>query len=201
MKKFISISLIVISLASLTGCSFGLDESKMAEYHDMEAINSYMESPLDADKYTESILFILSDDVRYSDYLNENSIKYKDTIGDSIISELGKRTSYISKEYEDPGDEGEPSIYDVNNLVGEDDRYPLYGACYSIEGYGTKEEAIQAIEDFNLQALNNITSLNVYRDMLVARVFNKYSGESLVRFKIVNCKLEDFKVFEGANKL
>lgn len=193
MKKVVIVALL-ISMISLTGCE--ISKNKVAEYNSMKSTLEFINSDIDIDKYNNALLFIMSDEAKYRDTLETGIKQYSDVLGDSIYTKLIGESLGDSKNNIEKGEEYYSNPYNNVDIGKKRDKYAIYAEHYTITGYGTKEQAQEALDDFNSLPLNSITQINYYQDMITVRMDNKYTGEKLLRVTLKDGKIQDYKIME-----
>lgn len=199
MRKLSILCLLTIGI-SLVGCSVrGVDKSDpiVAYNINLSELNN-VDSHEILDRYTEAIMFIVSDDIIYRDYIEENREKFKDTIDDLVFTQLlSKATEDTTPTIDLTNEEYLSNPYNNIDLeVDEEGDYPIYGTHYVVSKYGTREEAQEALDLFNSTPTNTIVYSVVYRDGITLKLDNKYTGGYALKIGTENGKITTVYRFE-----
>ena len=189
MKK-LAIGIILLASTMLIGCDRRISDKDMTAYGLMVSAQQEKNVSIDVKEYRDAIMFILDPMALDINYIENNKDKYRDLIADELIQQIELKARNMSKsnlDYED--DENLKNPYENIELFEKDGQYPIYSTHYTINGYGTLEEAKEAIERFKEIPTNIVQSYDVCKDEILIHVDNKYSGTQIYLITITDDKI------------
>lgn len=199
-NKFKGIICLIALTIVLSSCSKEkvIDKSMEANYYSNLEYSKKLSSKIDIEGYRKSMETLLNGNIIYKDYLDKQVKPLKnvtDTLKDTLYVEAERRNKEaIIEDDDEEGWEGALDIYDdVEMTKQEDGEYAIYGDEYNINGYGTKEEAQKAIDEFNKKPTETIKDIDAYNDLLLVRIHNKYFGLRVIGFKLVDGKIDSIE--------
>lgn len=191
--KGLEVAVIALSLLSVAGC--GISKDKYSEYLNMQADYSKINYEYTTD-YTEAIMFIANHSELSKDKMASELKKYKETITNNMIlsMEIQAEKDKNSEETQvSPASPEDVGVDDGTNIVPEE--HPIYGKYLSVEGYGTYEESLASLRELDNMTTNSIVTVDKYKDYLVVKLDNKYTGEFLMTFTIKDNKLDSYTTY------
>lgn len=190
MRNIIRVGSIILGVSLLVGCG-NLSSKEVAEYNRMLEESEQVGASVDTNKIEEAILFLLDANIIYTDYIEENKDKL-DLLSDELALKVkeGATERDSNDTYSKVSNPDEELVGGVNN-IGEND-YPIYGSHYEVVGYGTKEESEESVKEFKSLRDNTILEISTIKDIVTAKVDNKYYGEYLIRIRVKDDKITDF---------
>lgn len=209
MRRLLIIVLCMIFIVQLSGCINKLSSEKIAEYYRMEQAYEEMSLEVDTSRYEEAILFLVSVGSYDKQYMEENKEKFGDIIDENVLNRVMEDNPRVEPDealddftnWEDSDEDiilvedSQDGLQEDDIMPNEDGLYPIYGDYMEIIGYGTKEESLHSIEEFNSKPTNTINYIGAYKDFIVARINNKYTGEFLVVCKVSDGRIIDYEIF------
>lgn len=196
-KDVILVSMfLTVGLLCVSCYSTGINKDKRATYHKMkkayEDINIEVDN--DMDKYGEAILFLTSDKSLIREEIEYNRYKLEEVIDDGVFNRLLSKSvslddeEIIEENFDRPLDDDEFSDLEI------DGEYPIYGVGYEIIDYGTLEESEKSLEEVSKLPINSIKTITVYKDILISRVNNIFSGDYLLKAVLAGGKISDYEI-------
>lgn len=164
MRKLLILITILSLTAGLMGCGKGeTNKSSKEILYDIE-----MNSDINIEEYKK----VLSEILTYREFDDIAKLlvreKYEDTVALSVFHQLETMQNSMKLIY--------PGVTSNTLEVKEDGTYPIYDERFNIIEYGTYDEYMESIEEFNNHDLNYVENIEASSDKIIMKVVNKYNG-------------------------
>lgn len=163
-NKLVKILIISLAVLGLAGCG----EKPLGNSSKDIIYNLDMGVIVDIDSYEELIKDILT----YREFDEQAKIliqdKYSEFVSQTVFNQLETVASNYKTIY--------AGIPTGEGILNENGEYPIYDLSYNVVDYGTYDEYIESLENFNAHDLNDIESVQASRSKIIFKIRNKYNG-------------------------
>lgn len=196
-KKYMGSILLVMVFIICVSCIRILGKSELAEYHGMVRAYNDMNFTLEVGNYEEAVLFLVSTDVIFKEEIRSRRIKFSEVVSESLMDRLESQAISESKHSVSDIMEDLTNIeeeYEGEYVYEEGGLYPIYGRYFEVVEYGTKEESDRSLEYLEEQEDNDIIRYSIFKDTIIYKIDNKYTGEYMLAVNIKDSKISDFNI-------
>ena len=177
MRKIFILVVIISMSIGLTGCR---PDDKF-ESNKEKLYNIEMNSNINIEKYQN----LLSEILTYREFDDTAKIlileKYENAVELSVFNQLETMQNSMKLIY--------PGITSNTLEMKEGGEYPIYDNRFNIIEYGTYDEYIESVKEFNQHDLNYVENIEASSDKVIMKVVNKYNGVFYVYATIQNGKV------------